>query len=74
MNSNRRIYIRTADYKSGTELELQSVRDVLTVSRCTVAEIINKTDMPRAKVLDCLRSLIREKCLGRVGDKYFVVT
>lgn len=64
------ILIRDTKYKSGSELELQSVKDTIKISPCTIGEISEKTDMTREKVTECLKILASQKILQRHKSRY----
>lgn len=67
------ILIRDTAYKSGSELELQSVTDVLKISPCTIGEISRKTSMTCEKVMECLRVLADKKVLARNKSRYLLL-
>lgn len=67
------ILIRDTSYKSGSELELQSVTDVLRLSPCTIGEISRKTSMTREKVVECLKILADKKVLARNKSRYLLL-
>lgn len=64
------IFVRDTAYKSGSELELQSVRDVIKISPGTIGEIADKTSMTREKVVECLKTLASQKVLIRNKSRY----
>lgn len=61
-------------YPMGSSLELESVRDVLRISpNLTIDSIGLKTFLSKAKVMEALKALAKEKVLARVGDTYFLL-
>lgn len=68
------ILARDKNYKSGSDLEMQSVRDVLRISPCTVSEVISKTNMTREKVVICMKVLASEGVLRKRQNRYLVDT
>lgn len=70
----RRISLDTGNnYLSGSDLEVQSVRDILNMAPCTIRQVCDKTGMPREKVIDCMKVLIREKVLVKTRNKYSIL-
>lgn len=67
------VFLRENNYKSGSELEIQSVKDVLAISPCTIKEIERKTSMTSEKVIECLKILASQRILARRKSRYFLV-
>ncbi|MBW4598945.1 MAG: hypothetical protein KME29_04855 [Calothrix sp. FI2-JRJ7] len=72
MNKPKNMFLRDKGYKSGSDLEMQSVRDVLRISDCTVSEVMAKTNMTREKVIICMKVLASEGVLKRRRNRYLV--
>lgn len=67
------LYLRESNYKTGSELELQSVRDILAMAPETIGQVCSKTGMPREKVINCMKVLIQEKVLVKTRNKYSIL-
>lgn len=67
------VFLRENNYKSGSELEVQSVKDILKISPCTIKEIEQRTSMTSEKVIECLKILASQKILARRKSRYFLV-
>lgn len=64
------IFVRDANYKSGFELETQSVKDTIKICPCTIGEIVEKTSMTREKVIECLKILAATGSLTKYKSRY----
>lgn len=71
--STAHLYLRDSSYKCGTELEVQSVRDILTMAPATIGQLCDRTGMHREKVIDCMKVLIQKKVLVRTRNKYSIL-
>lgn len=64
------ILIRDVNYKSGSDLEIQSVKDTLKIRPCTIGEIAERTSMTREKVIECLKVLAATGSLTKYKSRY----
>lgn len=73
-NINFEIALAPSDRQTDLELEIQSVSDFLRVKpRRTLSEIEDWTGLSRKQIADVLRVLAKEACLGRIGNKFYLI-
>lgn len=73
--SHYQIHLETKKpYPMNSSLELESVRDALSISpKLYLGEICSKTNLTKEKVVEALKELARQKLLARSKGKYFLI-